>query len=64
MTEEQQKAIEYAYADLCGALQARNQQDIECHDWEAHKESILELEQEFDFINPVSHFGDGETRNW
>ena len=54
MNEKQKQAIKCAYADLCGALQARNQRDIEIHDWEAHRESIYELENEFsDLIEPA-----------
>ena len=53
MTEEQIRAIKCAYADLVGALQARNQLDIEVHDWKSHSETIAELEEAFDFIQPV-----------
>jgi hypothetical protein len=53
MTEEQKNAIRCAYADLVGALQARNQLDIEVHDWKSHLVTIEELEQAFDFIEPV-----------
>jgi len=54
LTEAQIQAIKCAYADLCGALQARNQHDIEVHDWKAHRESIIELQEAFDFIEPVN----------
>jgi hypothetical protein len=53
MTEEQKNVIRCAYADLVGALQARNQLDIEVHDWKAHLLTIEELEEAFDFIEPV-----------
>jgi hypothetical protein len=53
MTEEQKNAIRCAYADLVGALQARNQLDIEVHDWKSHLVTIEELEEAFDFIEPV-----------
>lgn len=52
MTEEQIRAIKCAYADLVGALQARNQLDIEVHDWKSHSETIAELEKAFNFIEP------------
>ena len=54
MTEAQILAVKTAYADLVGALQARNQLDIEVHDWYAHKLSISSLEKAFDFIEPVN----------
>jgi hypothetical protein len=53
MTEEQKNVIRCAYADLVGALQARNQLDIEVHDWKSHLLTIEELEEAFDFIEPV-----------
>lgn len=53
MTEEQITTIKCAYADLVGALQARNQLDIEVHDWKSHLATIEELENAFHFIEPV-----------
>jgi len=53
MTKKQILAIKCAYADLVGALQARNQFDIEVHDWKAHELTLDELEEAFDFIEPV-----------
>lgn len=50
MTEEQIIAIRCAHADLVGALQAKQQNDIHAHDWEAHYQSILDLEYHFDFL--------------
>ena len=47
MTESQISAIKCAYADLVGALQARDQLDVEVHDWEAHAASIQELAEQF-----------------
>lgn len=47
MTEAQISAIKCAYADLVGALQARDQMDVEVHDWEAHAISIQELGEQF-----------------
>lgn len=53
MTKDQILAVKAAYADLVGALQARNQLDIEVHDWDAHMLTISELEAAFKFIEPV-----------
>ena len=53
MTKDQILAVKAAYADLVGALQARNQLDIEVHDWDAHCLTIDELEKAFKFIEPV-----------
>jgi hypothetical protein len=50
MTQEQQLAIRCACADLIGALQAKNQMDIEVHDWKAHLLTIQELIQTFPFL--------------
>lgn len=52
MTDKQITAIKCAYLDLVGALEARNNMDIESHDWKAHLLSIQELEEEFKFIEP------------
>jgi hypothetical protein len=54
MNKEQIQAIKCAYADLCGALEAHNQMDIEAHDWDAHRETIIEIKNAFDFIEPIS----------
>lgn len=54
MTEQQILAIKCAYADLVGALQARDQMDIEVHDWKSHYQTIIDLENTFDFIEPVT----------
>lgn len=53
ITSEQILAVNCAYADLCGALQARNQMDVEVHDWKSHKRTIIELQKAFSFIEPV-----------
>ena len=58
MTDKQIQAIKCAYADLVGAAQAKEQMDIEVHDWRAHELSIQDLEENFDFIEPV----DRETK--
>jgi hypothetical protein len=59
MTQEQQLAIRCACADLIGAIQARNQMDIEVHDWKAHLLTIEELIETFpflkDFNNDLKH---------
>lgn len=47
LTKKQVTALRCAYADLQGALQARDQLDIEAHDWAAHKQSIFDLEEAF-----------------
>jgi hypothetical protein len=47
LTEKQISVIRCAFADLCGSLQARDQLDIEVHDWQSHKLSIHELKDEF-----------------
>jgi hypothetical protein len=51
MTNEQVIAIKCAFADLCGALQAFQQNDIHTHDWEAHLESIEDLVKQFPNID-------------
>lgn len=58
LTNEQIHAINCAYCDLVGVLQARNLKKARCglpskHDWKAHKETIKELEKAFSFIQPV-----------
>jgi hypothetical protein len=50
MSKEQQLAIRCACADLIGAIQARNQMDIEVHDWKAHLLTINELIETFPFL--------------
>lgn len=51
MTTSQLCAIQCAFADLIGALQAHQQNDIHVHDWDAHRQSILDLAECFDFID-------------
>jgi len=53
MTDEEKIAICCAYADLCGAMQARAQGDVEIHDWKSHRVTIEDLEEMFSFIIPV-----------
>jgi hypothetical protein len=52
--------IKAAYADLVGALQARNSLDMEAHDWKAHMLTIAEMEAEFKFIEPANVSFEGE----
>lgn len=51
MSEQQILAIKCAYADLVGALQCYEQQSYSDHDWDAHKLSIKDLENCFDFLD-------------
>lgn len=50
--------IRCACADLIGSLQARNQMDIEAHDWKAHSLTIEELINAFEFL---SDFAETQT---
>ena len=55
MTDAQKQAIRCAHADLLGALQARNQFDLEVHDWKAHLVTLGELEDAFpDLLKDVA----------
>ena len=47
MTEAQKFAIRCAYADLLGAYQAKSMGDIHAHDWDAHLQSVTDLEELF-----------------
>ena len=47
----QRCAITCAFADLIGALQAYQQNDMHVHDWDAHRQSIIDLAECFDFID-------------
>jgi hypothetical protein len=47
LTPEQEQAIRCAHADLVGAAQAVEQQDIYAHDWKAHDQSIRDLVTQF-----------------
>jgi hypothetical protein len=53
MTEKQLLAVRYAFADMCGALQAYRQGDIHVHDWEAHWLTIQDMKDAFDFLDPI-----------
>jgi hypothetical protein len=50
MNHKQKIAIRCAYLDLVGAKQARDQLDVEAHDWRAHELSIEDLENAFSEI--------------
>lgn len=50
MNEKQRQAVACALADLQGALQAYEQDDIHVHDWRAHQQSIDDLIEAFDFL--------------
>lgn len=47
MTIPQMQAIRCAHADLVGALQAHQQMDYQVHDWDAHLDTIVEIELAF-----------------
>lgn len=47
LTSTQIHAIRCAYLDLWGSLQASRQGSLQHHDWEAHEESINDLEEAF-----------------
>jgi hypothetical protein len=50
MTVQQILAIKCAHADLKGALENFEQLTPAQHDWKAHKQTIEELEEFFDFL--------------
>lgn len=50
ITDKQKTAIACALADLQGALQAFEQDDIHVHDWRAHQQSIADLLEAFPFL--------------
>lgn len=47
LNQKQVTALRCAHADLLGALQARNQLDMEVHDWKSHLLTLTELEEAF-----------------
>jgi len=70
MTEEQQKAIECAHADLVGvyqyAIRDGNGGADNGHDWKAHRLSIEDLEEAFpDFLThaPLDDDDDDEDQS-
>jgi len=50
MTKTQKHIIACAYLDLIGAREARDNDDIESHDWRAHQATIEDMENAFEFI--------------
>lgn len=53
MDEAQKQAIKNAYSDLVGAYESYMRKQLFDHDWEAHVETICEMELAFEFIEPV-----------
>lgn len=51
MNQNQIDAIRCAFADLMGAMQAMQQNDIHSHDWKAHALTLDELAQAFPFLD-------------
>jgi hypothetical protein len=54
MTNEQQKAIQYACADLLGALEGRNNGRTDEHDWVGHVKTINRLINAYPFLSNFS----------
>jgi hypothetical protein len=54
MTNEQQKAIQYACADLLGSLEARNNGRTDEHDWVGHVKTINRLINAYPFLSNFS----------
>ena len=54
MTNEQQKAIQYACADLLGSLEARNNVRMDDHDWSGHIKTINRLINAYPFLSNFS----------
>jgi hypothetical protein len=51
MSQQQQLTLRCACADLIGAMEARNNNDIESHDWNAHLMTINDLIKAYPFLN-------------
>ena len=47
MTKRQDFAARGALADLCGALQAYQQGDMNIHNWDAHRQTIEDLAEAY-----------------
>jgi hypothetical protein len=63
MTEHEKFLVRCAFADLCGAMQAHLQCDRNAHDWKAHAQTIQEMSEAFDFLDPVPNdLSDGESK--
>jgi len=54
MTNEQQKAIQYACADLLSSLEARNNVRMDDHDWGGHIKTINRLINAYPFLSNFS----------
>lgn len=46
-------AVRCALADLIGAYQAHQQNDMHAHDWKAHLQSIHELAEAFELDSEI-----------
>lgn len=53
MNDKEKTAIRCAFADLCGALQAMQQDDMHAHNWRAHRSTIAEMAECFDFLDEI-----------
>jgi hypothetical protein len=51
MIFKQIQAVRCAHVDLCHVLKAHELNELADADWEAVKQSIIELEDAFDFLN-------------
>lgn len=58
ISDIQMLALRCACADLIGSLQARNQNDVELHDWKAHSQTINDLINAFDCLSDFSDKAD------
>ena len=54
MTDKQILALKCAYLDLVGSYEAMEQCDTQAHNWKAHSQSIIDLEQQFNFIREIA----------
>lgn len=67
MTKEQIAAIRCAYLDLMGAKEASDNGNLHSHDWEAHWETIKEMEKlfstELDGLIFLGEFATDKTRS-
>jgi len=53
LNRDQINTIKCAYADLCGAIQAKQQGNIQLHDWKAHLLTLEEMENLFNFLPAI-----------
>jgi hypothetical protein len=63
MTAQQILAIKCAYLDLVGAVQNYENQTYAEHDWKAHKTTIEELEQNFEFLTLNNENNQAKDKN-